>query len=128
MSHGTFKAFAQSSDEPSLCAYTVMPGEQAELQVAFVQVRLIRDEFDLRVGWYGSRAAEFLLHSGPLTAPGGMSDTGLIVSGVAEPPIRYDVTLTVALDGGCGPDPSEFAVAAGQAASSRNASVMSAHT
>jgi hypothetical protein len=47
---------------------------------------------------------------------------------MAEPPIRYDVTVTVATDGGCGPDPSEFAVAAGQAASSRNASVMSAHT
>ena len=57
-----------------------------------------------------------------------MSDTGLTVSGMAEPPIRYDVTVTVATDGGCGPDPSEFAVAAGQAAASRNASVMSAHT
>ena len=57
-----------------------------------------------------------------------MSDTGLTVSGMTEPPIRYDVTVTVATDGGCGPDPSEFAVAAGQAASSRNASVMSAHT
>lgn len=51
-----------------------------------------------------------------------------MVSGMTEPPIRYDVTVTVATDGGCGPDPSEFAVAAGQAASSRNASVMSAHT
>jgi hypothetical protein len=46
---------------------------------------------------------------------------------MAEPPIRYDVTVTVATDGGCGPDPSEFAVAAGQAASSRNATVLSAH-
>ena len=57
-----------------------------------------------------------------------MSDTGLMVSGMTEPPIRYDVTVTVATDGGCGPDPSEFALAARQAASSRNASVMSAHT
>jgi hypothetical protein len=57
-----------------------------------------------------------------------MSDTGLTVSGMTEPAIRYDVTVTVATDGGCGPDPSEFAVAAGQVASSRNASVMSAHT
>ena len=57
-----------------------------------------------------------------------MSDTGLMVSGMAEPPIRYDVTVTVATDGGRGPDPSGFAVAAGQAASRRNASVMTAHT
>ena len=51
-----------------------------------------------------------------------------MVSGMTEPPIRYDVTVTVAWDGGCSPDPSEFAVAAEQAASSRNATVMSAHT
>ena len=57
-----------------------------------------------------------------------MSDTGLTVSGMTEPPSRYDVTVTVATDGGCGPDPSGSAVAAGQAASRRNASVMSAHT
>ncbi len=57
-----------------------------------------------------------------------MPDTGLTVSGVTEPPICYDVTVTVATGGGCGPDPSGFAAAAGKAASSRNASVMSAHT
>ena len=51
-----------------------------------------------------------------------------MVSGMTEPPIRYDVTVTAARDGGYGPDPSRFAIAAGQAASSRNASVMSAHT
>ncbi len=51
-----------------------------------------------------------------------------MVSGIAEPPSRYDVTVTVATGGGCGPDPSGFAVAAGQAAASRNVSVMSAHT
>ena len=57
-----------------------------------------------------------------------MSDTGLTVSGMNEPPNRYDVTVTVARDGGYLPDPAEFAVAAEQAASSRAASVVSAHT
>ena len=50
------------------------------------------------------------------------------MSGMAEPPISYDVTVTVATDGGSGPDPSGFAVPAGRAASSRNATVMTAHT
>jgi hypothetical protein len=36
--------------------------------------------------------------------------------------------VTVARDGGYLPDPAEFAVAAGQAASSRAACVVSAHT
>jgi hypothetical protein len=45
---------------------------------------------------------------------------------MAEPPISYDVTVAVATDGGCGPDPSGFAAAAGQAASRRNATVMTA--
>jgi len=41
----------------------------------------------------------------------------------------YDVTITVDRDGGHLPGPAEFvAVAAGQAASARAASVMSAHT
>jgi len=57
-----------------------------------------------------------------------MSDTGLMVSIMNELPNRYDVTVTVARDGGHLPDPAEFAVAAEQAASNRNASVMSAHT
>jgi hypothetical protein len=57
-----------------------------------------------------------------------MSDTGLTVPGMYEPPIRYNVTVTVARDGGYLPDPAEFAVAAEQAASSRAASVVSAHT
>jgi hypothetical protein len=48
-----------------------------------------------------------------------------MVSGMTEP---YDVAVTVATEGGCGPDPSGFAVAAGQAAASRNASLMTAHT
>lgn len=50
------------------------------------------------------------------------------MSGVTEPPIRYDVTLTIAREGSCGPDPAEFAVATERAASSRNATVVSAHT
>jgi hypothetical protein len=49
-----------------------------------------------------------------------------MVSAMTEGPVRYDVTVTITTDGGCGPDPSEFA--AERAASSRNASVMSAHT
>jgi hypothetical protein len=57
-----------------------------------------------------------------------MSDTGLMVPGVNEPPSRCDVTATVAGEGGYLPDPAEFAVAAEQAASSRAASVVSAHT
>jgi hypothetical protein len=57
-----------------------------------------------------------------------MSDTGLTVSGMTETPSRYDVTVTVNRDGGTLPDPAEFAVAAEQAASSRAATVMSAHT
>jgi hypothetical protein len=41
---------------------------------------------------------------------------------------RYDVTVTITKGGGNRPDPAEFAVAAEQAASSRAAAVMSAHT
>ena len=43
-----------------------------------------------------------------------------------EPPSRYDVTVRVARDDGRQPGPA--AVAASKAASSRNASVVSAHT
>ena len=57
-----------------------------------------------------------------------MSDTGFSVSGMNEPPSRYDVTVTAARDGGYLLDPAEFAAAAGQAASSRSASVVSADT
>lgn len=57
-----------------------------------------------------------------------MSDTGLTVPGMTELPRRYDVTVTVDRDGGDRPDPAEFAVAAGQAASARAASIVSAHT
>jgi hypothetical protein len=51
-----------------------------------------------------------------------------MVPGMTEPPRRYDVTVTVSRDGGYLPDPAEFAVAAGQPASSRAARVVSAHT
>ena len=57
-----------------------------------------------------------------------MSDTGLTVPGMTEPPRRYDVTITVDQDGGHHPSPAEFVVAAQQAASARAASIVSAHT
>ena len=57
-----------------------------------------------------------------------MSDTGLTVPSMAEPPSRYDVTVTFAGDDGSLPNPAAFAVAAEQAASARSASIMSAHT
>ena len=43
-------------------------------------------------------------------------------------PSRYDITVRVGKDDGHQPDPAVFAAAASQAASSRNASVVSAHT
>ena len=45
-----------------------------------------------------------------------MSDIGLTVPGMTEPPHRYDVTITVDGDGGHPPNPAEFAVTAQQAA------------
>jgi hypothetical protein len=57
-----------------------------------------------------------------------MSYTTLTVPGMNEPPNRYDVTVRVASDDGRQPDPAAFAVAARQAASGSNASVVSAHT
>ncbi len=45
-----------------------------------------------------------------------------------KPPSWYDVTVRVAQDDGHPPDPATFAVAASKAASSRDASVVSAHT
>jgi hypothetical protein len=56
-----------------------------------------------------------------------MSHLRLTVPGMNKPPGRYDVTVRVARDGHL-PDPAAFAVAASRAASSRNASVVSAHT
>ena len=45
-----------------------------------------------------------------------------------KPPSRYEVTVRVGKDDGHPPDPAAFAVAASKAASSRSASVVSAHT
>jgi len=45
-----------------------------------------------------------------------------------KPSSRYDVTIRVAKQDCHQPDPAAFAVIASQAASSRNASVISAHT
>jgi hypothetical protein len=53
-----------------------------------------------------------------------MSDTGLTVSGMNEPPGRYDVTVTVPGSA----DPGAYAATAERAASARAASVMTAYT
>ena len=45
-----------------------------------------------------------------------------------KPPSRYDVTVRVGKDDGHQPDPAAFAAVASQAASSRDANVVSAHT
>ena len=47
---------------------------------------------------------------------------------MSEPARRFDVTVTVDRDGEPDPGPAEFAVAAGQAAACRAASVVTAHT
>ena len=52
----------------------------------------------------------------------------LTVPGMDKPPSRYEVTVRVAKDDSHPPDPATFAAAASQAASSRNASIISAHT
>ena len=57
-----------------------------------------------------------------------MSHSMLRVPGMNKPYGRYDVTVRVAKDDGHPPDPAAFAVAASRAASSMNASVVSAHT
>ena len=45
-----------------------------------------------------------------------------------EPLRRHDITIRVAAEAGGHPDPAAFAVTASQAASARNASILSAHT
>ena len=45
-----------------------------------------------------------------------------------KPPRRHDITIRVATEAGGHLDPAAFAVAASQAASARNASILSAHT
>jgi len=44
-----------------------------------------------------------------------------------EPLSRYNVTVTVACDGGSGPEPAKFAATADRAAWRRSASIISAH-
>ena len=58
-----------------------------------------------------------------------MSHITPTVPDMDNPPSRYDVTVRVDRDDGHFlPDPAAFAVAASRAASSMNASVVSAHT
>jgi hypothetical protein len=57
-----------------------------------------------------------------------MSRATLKVPDMDKPPSRSEVTVRVAKDDARSPDPATFAVAASKAASSRNASVASAHT
>jgi hypothetical protein len=57
-----------------------------------------------------------------------MSHITLTVPDMDKPPSRYDVTVRVAKDDGHLTDPAAFAVAASRAASTMNASVISAHT
>jgi hypothetical protein len=56
-----------------------------------------------------------------------MSETGHTVPDMSEPLSRYNITVTVACDGGSRPDPAAFAAAAEQAAWRRSASVISAY-
>ena len=57
-----------------------------------------------------------------------MSDIGLTVPGMYEPPSRYNVTVTVAREDGRLPDPVSFAAAAARAAWRRSAGIVTAHT
>src|SRR5437764_3690777 len=57
-----------------------------------------------------------------------MSCTTLTVPIMDKPPSRYDVTVRVAKDDSHSPDPATFAAATSTAASSRDASIISAHT
>jgi hypothetical protein len=57
-----------------------------------------------------------------------MSHITLIVTIMNEPPKQYDITIRVAHEAACPPDPAAFAVEANQAAAARAASVVSAYT
>ncbi len=57
-----------------------------------------------------------------------MSLTSLTVPGMYETLSRYNVTVRVATTDGRQPDPAAFAVAASQAASGKNTTVVTAHT
>ena len=57
-----------------------------------------------------------------------MSLISLTVPGMFETPSRYNITVRVAATDGQQPDPAAFAIAASQAASAKNATVITAHT
>jgi hypothetical protein len=57
-----------------------------------------------------------------------MSYIALTVPGMDGLPRRHDITIRVAKETGCHPDPAAFAVAASQAAADKNARIVSAHT
>jgi hypothetical protein len=57
-----------------------------------------------------------------------MSLTSLTVPVIYETPSRYNITGRVAATDGQQPDPAAFAIAASQAASAKNATVITAHT
>lgn len=65
---------------------------------------------------------------GVLSARPEMSHTTLTVPHMNEPPRRHDITIRVAKEAGRHTDPATFAAAASQAATGRDASVVSAHT
>ncbi len=56
-----------------------------------------------------------------------LSEIGLTVPDMNEPPSRYNVTVTARCDGSYVPDPAAFTVAAERAAWSRSASISSAY-
>jgi hypothetical protein len=95
----------------------------AKVHTALAQVAATVLSFDGRE-WF--EVAGFKFNGLPLRPE--MSDAGLMVPSMTEPPSRHDVTVTVAKDGDYLPNPAEFAAATEQAAWSRNASLISAHT
>ncbi len=57
-----------------------------------------------------------------------MSDTTPTVLDMNEPPRQHDITIRVPTEPGSHPDPAAFAITASQAAATRDASILSAHT
>ena len=57
-----------------------------------------------------------------------MSHTTFTVPDMNEPPRRHDITIRIAKEAGRHTDPAAFAATASQAAASRDASILSAHT
>jgi hypothetical protein len=79
------------------------------------------------IPWWSPRPLSNSPHKPEGTAPE-CQIPRLTVSDMNEPLIQYDVTVTADRNGGRLPDPAESAIGAQQAASSRGASIMSAHT